>query len=105
MSIPTTIPTIATVNGNGDFPGVNGFNYNGGVTHFALYGTFAGATITIQASFEEDGSHVFIPLTDEAGTGVSIQANEVIKIDMGKCKMKFVATGASGTPAIKIKAS
>jgi hypothetical protein len=109
-----SIQTITTIDDNGNFPGDGGFLYRGGQTHFAVYGTFGGATVTIKASFEGDietspvtlpSSSTFISLTDEAGSPVSITADEIIKIDIGKCFLQFVATNATGTTDIKVKAS
>ena len=113
------IQTLTTINDSqgatGNFPETNGsLFYKGGEMHVALYGTFGGATVTIKASFEGNpetspmtfpATSTFINLTDEAGSQVSIIADEIIKIDIGQCFLQFVVTGASGTTDIKVRAS
>lgn len=113
------IQTITTIDNSqgatGNFPETNNsLFYRGGEMHFAIYGTFGGATVTIKASFEGDpetspisypATTTFINLTDEAGSAVSILQDEIIKIDIGQCFLQFVVTNASGTTDIKVRAS
>ena len=70
------------------------FNYSGGESTFAFFGTFSGATITVQASF--DSGATFIDLYGPDGTVFEVTENLVQNIKLnGKCIMRFNSSGAT----------
>lgn len=79
------------------------FIYTGGDTTFHIYGTWNSATVTIEASLATSGQ--FTQLKDSSGAALSFDNDSIFKIDIGKCKMRFVATGSGGNPSLTVKAS
>lgn len=91
---------VSTITGNGNS---SEFVYKGGDTTFHIFGTFASGTVKIEASLADSAN--FTTLKDSSGADLSFDTDSIFKIDIGKCRMRFVTSGVSGTAAINIKAS
>lgn len=103
------VETFQLIDGaNGNYPS-GGLNYAGGEKTFAIYATpgsstnFNGATIKMQASLDEGTT--FIPLNDSEGAELSFTENSIFKINIGRCKLRFVVSGSSGDTEVTIKVS
>ena len=102
------VATFQLIDGtNGNYP-TGGLDYAGGEKTFAMYATpagngFDGATIKLQASLD-DGT-TFIPLDDSEGAELSFTENSIFKINIGRCKLRFVVSGPSGNTEVTIKVS
>lgn len=88
--------------GNGDYP-ATGINYRGGEKTFAVYGTWDGATLKMEASF--DGGTTFIKLADAEGSDLQFVDNSIFRINMGQCLLRFEITGSSGSTSLNVKVS
>ena len=91
------IGTYVTISGaNGNFP-TAGINYSGGEKTFAIYGEsgnlFDGATIKMEASFDEGTN--YITLADSEGSDLQFTGNAIFRLNLGQCKLRFVASGSS----------
>lgn len=69
-----------------DWPGGEGF--------VSVYGTFGGATVSIQISVD-GGTTYFTPDTDTAPDGSVFDADGIAKFDLPVCKIKPTASGGS----------
>ena len=91
-----------------DNPTINGseFVYSGGEKTLAIYSTsatFGGATVKIQASLADAGN--FIYLKDSEGADLAFTEDSLFKLDIGRCRIRFIATTATSGTSIIIKAS
>lgn len=110
MAIPN-IFTIATGTTGApttyNYPTADGFDYRGGKSTFAFSTAEADfnkvTAIKIQASFDDTN---WIDLTDSADNPVSVAANTILTVDIGKCKLRFNAViGAETTGVTNITVS
>ncbi len=91
MAIPNifTIET-GTSASTYNYPTDAGFNYTGGKSTFAFSTAEADfnkvTSIKIQASFDDAN---WIDLTDSADGAVTVAANSILTVDIGKCKLRF----------------
>jgi len=110
MAIPN-IATIPSGSGSGNYPGDTGFEYRGGKTTFGFYGTFSGSdtnnNIKIQAAFDNGSTNAnWVDLTDAQGSAVVVQGNDIVSVDIGKCRLRFnLVVGTGTTGPINISAS
>jgi len=65
-------------------------NYHGGEGIVAIWGTFGGANITVEVSF--DGT-TYMSLKDVSNDTVSANNNEMWNIKVRNCKIKATASG------------
>jgi hypothetical protein len=89
----------ATINGSE-------FVYSGGEKTLAIYSTnstFGGATVKIQASLADADN--FINLKDSEGADLAFTEDSLFKLDIGRCRLRFIATSATSGTSIIIKAS
>ena len=89
----------ATINGTE-------FVYSGGEKTLAIYSTnatFGNATVKIQASLADADN--FIYLKDSEGADLAFTEDSLFKLDVGRCRIRFVATNATAGTSIIIKAS
>lgn len=69
-------------------------DFSGGIGFISVYGTFGGATVTIQISV--DGGVTYItPDADNAPNGCVFISNGVCQFDFPRCKIKPIASGGS----------
>lgn len=90
-----------------NYPTDNGFNYTGGKSTFAFSTAEADfnkvTAIIIQASFDDAN---WIDLTDSADNPVTVSANSILTVDIGKCKLRFnTVIGAETTGVTNITVS
>jgi hypothetical protein len=89
---------------NVNYPADEGINYNGGERTFAIYGTWGGATIKLQASLDEGTNWIY--LSDSEGAQLSFNDDAIFRINMGQCKLRFAQTGGNGSDtSLTIKVS
>lgn len=115
MAIPNIVtgadPIIPGTSSSGNYPSDTGFDYRGGKTTFGFYGSFVGGTsnntIKIQAAFDDGATNAnWIDLTDAQGNAVLIKENDIVSVDIGKCKLRFnLVVGSGTTGPINISAS
>lgn len=86
-----TYATLGPTNQN--WPTNAGLEYNGGERTFAIYGDWDGATVKLQASFN-DGTN-WIYLSDSEGAQLAFTDDAIFRINMGSCKVRFVQTGGN----------
>ncbi len=86
-----TYATLGPTNQN--WPTSAGLEYNGGERTFAIYGDWDGATVKLQASFN-DGTN-WIYLSDSEGAQLAFTDDAIFRINMGSCKVRFVQTGGN----------
>ena len=82
------------------------FVYAGGEKTLAIYSTnatFGNATVKIQASLADADN--FIYLKDSEGADLAFTEDSLFKLDIGKCRIRFIATNATSGTSIIIKAS
>ena len=108
MAIPNVykIETGTTAN-TYNYPTDAGFNYTGGKSTFAFStaeSSFNQVTaIKIQASFDDTN---WIDLTDSADSPVTVAANSILTVDIGRCKLRFnTVIGAETTGVTNITVS
>ncbi|MDA8866111.1 hypothetical protein N9H77_01235 [Porticoccaceae bacterium] len=102
-----SVATISTLVHSGSST-INGteFVYSGGektLSIFSTASTFGGATVKIQASLADADN--FIYLKDSEGADLAFTEDSLFKLDVGRCRIRFVATNASSGTSIIIKAS
>ena len=82
------------------------FVYSGGektLSIFSTEDTFGGATVKIQASLADADN--FIYLKDSEDADLAFTEDSLFKLDVGRCRIRFIATGATSGTDIIIKAS
>lgn len=82
------------------------FVYSGGektLSIFSTNDTFGGATVKIQASLADADN--FIYLKDSEGADLAFTEDSLFKLDIGRCRIRFIATNATAGTSIIIKAS
>ena len=82
------------------------FEYSGGektLSIFSTNATFGGATVKIQASLADADN--FIYLKDSEGADLAFTEDSLFKLDIGRCRIRFIATDATAGTSIIIKAS
>ena len=105
MSFRTGTITTLIYTDNATITGTE-FVYSGGEKTLAIYSTnatFGGATVKIQASLADADN--FINLKDSEGADLAFTEDSLFKLDVGRCRIRFVATGATSGTSIIIKAS
>ena len=108
MAIPNIFQIATGTSANTyNYPTDAGFNYNGGKSTFAFSTAEADfnkvTAIKIQASFDDAN---WIDLTDSADNPVTVAANSILTVDIGKCKLRFnTVIGATTTGVTNITVS
>jgi hypothetical protein len=99
MAIANAHTISAGTSGTTQSP-TTGLDYSGGKRTLAFYGTFGSdTTITIQAAFDDGETTAnFITLTDSNNGAIEITGNDVVNLDIGRCKLRF-NIAVSGTDA------
>jgi len=70
---------------------------------FSTNSTFGGATVKIQASLADAGN--FIYLKDSEGADLAFTEDSLFKLDIGRCRIRFITSGATSGTSILVKAS
>jgi len=102
-----SVATITTLQYT-DNSTINGteFVYSGGEKTLSIYSeneTFGGATVKIQASLADADN--FIYLKDSEGADLAFTEDSLFKLDVGRCRIRFIATDATSGTSILVKAS
>ena len=102
-----SVATISTLVHSGSST-INGteFVYSGGektLSIFSTNATFGNATVKIQASLADADN--FINLKDSEGADLAFTEDSLFKLDIGRCRIRFIATTATSGTSIIIKAS
>ena len=102
-----SVATISTLVHSGS-PTINGteFVYSGGEKTLAIYSTnatFGNATVKIQASLATADNWIY--LKDSEGADLAFTEDSLFKLDIGRCRLRFIATSATSGTSIIIKAS
>lgn len=62
----------------------------------AVYGTFVGASVTCEVSFDEGTN--WIPIKTDSGAVLEITDNELQNITVAPCLMRFTMSNSASTP-------
>ncbi len=103
-----TYQTITLDSGTqtGTFPASGGILYAGGEKTFAIYGTWGGATVKIEAAFDDGTTAAnFIVLSDSEGAQLAFIDNAVFRLVLGQCKLQFKVTGSTSATNLSVKVS
>lgn len=105
MSFRTGTITTLVHSGSSTITGT-GFVYAGGEKTLAIYSTnetFGNATVKIQASLADADNWIY--LKDSEGADLAFTEDSLFKLDIGRCRLRFIATSATSGTSIIIKAS
>jgi hypothetical protein len=105
MSFRTGTITTLVHSGNSTITGSE-FVYAGGEKTLAIYSTnetFGNATVKIQASLADADNWIY--LKDSEGADLAFTEDTLFKLDIGRCRLRFIATSATSGTSIIIKAS
>jgi hypothetical protein len=90
----------------GTFPASEGLPYSGGEKTFAIYGTWGGATVKIEAAFDDGTTAAnFIPLSDSEGAQLAFIDNAVFRLVLGQCRLQFKVSGSTSATSLSVKVS
>lgn len=85
---------VLTSNGStGHFP-------HTGLVTFATFGTFSGATVTPETSF--DGGTTWIAIEDSSGDSLEHTADRVTNIEIGTCILRATLSSAGGGTSVRV---
>jgi len=100
MSLNLNIANFETISGANAVG--EPLQWSGGEKTMAIYSNhdtvnkWDGGTVSIQASLSL-GTAGFITLTDGEGADLTFTEDTLFKLNIGKCRIRFVLTGANGT--------
>ena len=102
MTLIRNIADFETISGVANGATTEANYWGGGEKTIAIYSNHAsenkwdGGTIKIQASLANADTG-WITLTDGEGSDLSFTEDSIFKLSIGKCKVRFVLSGVSGT--------
>jgi len=98
--------TLDASTATGTFPASGGLPYSGGEKTFAIYGTWGGATVKVEAAFDDGTTAAnFIPLSDAEGAELAFIDNSIFRLVLGQCRLQFKITGSTSATSLSVKVS